>query len=374
MSLNRLFHSLSIHPRVRHAGIVLAALACTAACGGGSSSDDNADGSGGSGGAVADTGGSSGSGTGGSGAGGTGTGGGATEKCSYLDLAPGETGPHGEQVLYASGEFGDEYMGAGVDDSYVYFVDYRTLKRVSTSGGEPEELLTNVSSASVVGDDIFSFEDTGDATSGDLYVSKLTTPHDKTLLQADVPYSRVFSDGTSAFFGADDAGIKKVTLPSGPVSDFVTGVNPNGMALSGDTLYFIDFVSSQLKSVPTAGGTPTVLTDIFWGGDLAVDGSDVYWADDIASTLRRYTEGDDMPQTLFSTTFGEDDAVSPVAKDGKVYFLRGFGCNTMYMLPREGGTPQIVGNGFDTFYQWTGINSTHAFVVGSGVVYSVPLQ
>jgi hypothetical protein len=79
--------------------------------------------------------------------------------------------------------------------------------------------------------------------------------------------------------------------------------NPNQMAADDDYLYFADWQNDQIKRMPVAGGTPSVVAaanNLLHHRGLALDNDFVYWGDDTG--IRRVLKAGGTPQTLAADT------------------------------------------------------------------------
>lgn len=174
----------------------------------------------------------------------------------------------------------DDPMALAQDESHLYWTEVGDLLqadsldgrilRVSKSGGAVETLVTGIQNPTflTVDDTSVYWSSVGDILAPD--------PADYGLWQAP------------------KAGGAPVQLAS------TTG--DAGVAVFGDTLYFTDFIAGTISSLPTAGGSPTLLAS---GQDgpvrIEADATHVYWSNEGSNDLWRVVISGGTPEPLGAT-------------------------------------------------------------------------
>jgi hypothetical protein len=132
------------------------------------------------------------------------------------------------------------------------------------------------------------------------------------------------------------------------VQTVVQNVEIEGDLVVGTDFYWMDFNTNQLTRVPVTGGTPTALTEIFFGGPMAADGNTIYWYDTSYDGIEKWNPGDKQPTELrhFSTFADDEPNDDIVVSNGYVYWSGGFGCVGMYRMKTDGTEGKLLAQGF----------------------------
>jgi uncharacterized repeat protein (TIGR03803 family) len=189
-----------------------------------------------------------------------------------------------------------------------------------------------------------------------------------------------YGDNASAIFSEPTSGGTPTLLT---VLNNTGGDDPNGLTISGNTLYY--GYNNEVCSLPVTGGTPTVLAsfngaDGAGPGDLTVSGSTLYGSADNVFSL---PISGGTPTVLSST----------ISSWGKLVVsgntLYGANGGEVFSLPTSGGAPTILasfsgdpgpmgglilsGNTLYGTTEFGGPSGTESPVFATGEVYSVPV-
>jgi hypothetical protein len=340
------------------------------------------EGSGGTGGALAAGAGTGGSavaaqgGSGGASGGASGAQGGAdSSACSELTLTEGQTGPHGLLALAVPAGFGEFVSTIGLAGSDVYYVLDGNLMHVPAAGGTPVLQAPFVGvQTSLVGNTLVWFEAT-DSTNTTLRMltAPITDISQPKVLVASMPApDQVAVDADTVFYDSrSPSNIWSVPLAGGKApAILVPGSSPLGMISNGTALYWLDYDSSRLESVPKTGGAPSSLADVFFGGAMAEDANAIYWADTSLNTINRWALGSPMA-TVLRTIPGFFDSPNSMSVSGSTaYWGQGFICGSVWQVRTDGSGAQMVVQGFDSPVVFA-VDATHLYVAAMAGIYRV---
>jgi uncharacterized repeat protein (TIGR03803 family) len=186
-----------------------------------------------------------------------------------------------------------------------------------------------------------------------------------------------YGDNASAIFSEPTSGGTPTLLT---VLNDTGGDDPNGVTLSGKTLYY--GYNNEVCSLPVTGGTPTVLESLYGAGpgDLTVSGSTLYGSD---GNVFSVPISGGTP-TVLSSTISSWGAL--VVSGNTLYGANG---GEVFSLPTSGGTPTILasfsgdpgpmgglilsGNTLYGTTEFGGPSGTLFPIFATGEVYSVPV-
>lgn len=124
-------------------------------------------------------------------------------------------------------------------------------------------------------------------------------------------------DGAAAYW-SDGGGIHAVAVDSPAVTDVDTTVGPTKLAVSEGLLFL--GTSEGLASIPTTGGSPTLLVPAALPLAVAADAAHVYWAEKSDGSVRRAgRDGSDVTVLAAGEPFGP--SVPFVIDDEAVYWI-----------------------------------------------------
>jgi|GEM_PF-5977451 len=253
------------------------------------------------------------------------------EGCTSLAdaMAAGDS-PTGMRRLYA----GKARLLAREGD-WLYFVEGAALARIPVRGGDLE-IVRDVPGlqAYAVSGDTLTWLETYEAD----FVQRtraVTAP----LMQADAQPVVVAADvradgdlvsnGSSAFWPLIQGGIMRASLSgSGELEALAPEVAVQDLVVAGEDLYVLDFNSDSLLHVAVGGGGSERLTDIFAGGEMAMDQNTLYWADGSEGKVHSFELGSSRARLLGSGEW----PVQMNASNGRAYWYaeaKGF-CYHLY--------------------------------------------
>jgi hypothetical protein len=146
--------------------------------------------------------------------------------------------------------------------------------------------------------------------------------------------------------GSADAGAGLTQLASAPGCGSINLVVVNG------AVYWTEKARGTIKSVPTAGGSTTVIaTAQSSPGPIAVDGTSVFWVDGGHKTImKKVLKGGAATVFVAATTMteslgGENDINALLVDKGTLFFGR---YTDALKVPTGGGTPKVIGRSPET--------------------------
>jgi hypothetical protein len=164
--------------------------------------------------------------------------------------------------------------------------------------------------------------------------------------------------------------VNRVPKAGGGVTTLVAGENePYGLALDATSVYYTTIGSSpQVKKVPLAGGTPTVLlTQLAYG--IALNGSTLFVG---SSDLEAIPTGGG-PLTPLAT--GQNVSRAVTADSSNVYWITSGG--VVASVPIAGGAVATLASGQDASLPFSGmaVDATNVYWTNSdaGIIASVPI-
>lgn len=258
----------------------------------------------------------------------------------------GATGDHGLVTLYESL---DLMGGIALANGHVYFRESGHIKRVPISGGAVEDFGDlSADRLLVAGTDLVYTSGSGISPTWKILIAPIADLAAGTPLAEDLELpGSIVTDGVQVFWANENSpGIYKVPLAGGAIETLSTTASTDGLVLIGSTLYWPDYSTNHIMSLPVAGGTATQHVPIFYGGDATGDEGAIYWADGSEGTVNRWKVAETTVEKLYSTSNLSDRPDQLTVANGTVYFTQGFvGASVWRMVD---GTPaEQLACGFD---------------------------
>jgi hypothetical protein len=122
------------------------------------------------------------------------------------------------------------------------------------------------------------------------------------------------------------------------------GCGSINLVVGNDTLYWTESAHGTVNSVPTAGGSTTVIATAQKSpGSIAVDATSVFWVNAGDKTIMKRTLGCGTSAVFIAA--GENDINALLVDDGTLYFGRH---TDALKVPTGGGTATVIGHSPDS--------------------------
>jgi hypothetical protein len=277
--------------------------------------------------------------------GGVGSGGGPVSACPEFD---GEPLPPGITHVLDTDIFGADL--AGVADGQVYYVDFddeQVLKRMPVAGGAGTVVGPIGSNAPYLrGNDlILWWERPGSTGPYRLLSAPLSDLTATKVLADDVMNGEALqADATHAYYATRaPSNVYRVPLAGGvPPEVLVAGGSPLGSILHQGFYFWLDVSSRGLERLPVGGGTRERLTEVFFGGPMAAEGTTIFWGDTSLMTVEKWSQGGGRVKLT------SGDPTSMVAADGVLYWLNGFINGSLRSVKADGTDAKTLLCGLDS--------------------------
>jgi hypothetical protein len=141
--------------------------------------------------------------------------------------------------------------------------------------------------------------------------------------------------GDSLYWLGGDS-LKKTSISTGATTTLAATTTPISLSLfvDGAQAYWSSYYDQEVVAAPLAGGALKVIASASYPNDIAVDGKSVYYGDD--QGLWAASKSGGTPSSIVSTSTG----VYNVATDGtNAYYSDG---SALYRVSTGGGTPVLV--------------------------------
>lgn len=244
----------------------------------------------------------------------------------------------GAEETLASGQ--DGLYEFDINDTHVFFMSTYGVRRVAKTGGTVQDLIktTEVRYIRVVGEDLYWSGWNSSSSPSSLHRAALDGTGDTAIVKDKLGIETIDRDGDLLFYGEngqqDSSGpgsVHALDVSSGQDNALVNQ-KCRRLAVDATTVYFLDYYSPTVWSVPRNGGASQVLASSMnntFAGDIVVDDRFVYWSVDntgaTGGVLRvAKTGGTVTPITTVQQGVGvavDDAAVYWSHKAGGVYLL-----------------------------------------------------
>lgn len=243
-------------------------------------------------------------------------------------------------------------MGITLDSTYVYFTTDLGVAKVPKSGGSVTQLgyLSQSFGVAVDGTNAYFTTDGSITTQNAVDWVSLAGGTSAKLVASPDCFSAggiAVSAGT-AYFVCLDGGILSVPTSGGTPTVLTTNVNnPNEIAIDANYAYYTNYATNgSVMRVPLSGGTATTIASAQnMAAVVAVDGSSVYWT---AQGTQGGTDGKVMKAPLAggaATTLvsGLDEPTGIAVDASNVYFTTiGNTGAEVARVSKAGGTPFVI--------------------------------
>ena len=213
-----------------------------------------------------------------------------------------------------------ESAGGGpfdVDDTYVYFGDGFTIKRVPVSGGPVVRLVIGYSYVTGVATDgvyVYWVEDAGYSIVRKIPVGGGPVT---TLASGPGPAGAIRIDALQVYWMGGERTISRVPKTGGAPSVVVDSVTMTDFVVDKVNLYYAEWDGGRIRKVPVAGGAVTTLAYLRTDQTrrLATDAVTLYWIDQTSVMKVPVTQG--SPQYIVSGVASDPFLISGITVDDK---------------------------------------------------------